>query len=204
VLPSFVQVGAEVQVTGTVNTFPTTGLIRGTEIDGPQTFTLVSAANPLPAPVQITAAMDSPSGGINQFSRFEGMRVAIDSVTSTSGTDASLNESTETNTSNGRFYGVVTGVPRPFRERGIAVTDTTFGPAPAGVPTWDSNPELLNFDSKAFGAPAIDLTSNATLIGCRRCDGYVVRVAGDHPRQSDASDGDWADDSGAGPSAGAE
>jgi predicted extracellular nuclease len=165
VLPSFVQVGAEVQVAGTVNTFPTSGLIRGTEIDGPQTFTLLSTSNPLPAPVQITAAMDSPSGGIQQFSRFEGMRVAIDSVTTTSGTDASLNESTETNTSNGRFYGVVTGVPRPFREPGIAVTDTTFGPVPAGVPIWDSNPELLEFDSKAFGAPAIDLTSNTTLTG---------------------------------------
>jgi hypothetical protein len=165
VLPSFVQVGAEVQVTGVVNTFPATGLIRGTEIDGPETFTLLSAANPLPAPVQITAAMDSPSGGVQQFSRFEGMRVAIGSVTTTSGTDASLNESTETNTSNGQFYGVVTGVPRPFREPGIGVTDTTFGPVPAGVPIWDSNPELLSFDSKAFGAPAIDLTSNATLSG---------------------------------------
>jgi hypothetical protein len=164
-LPAFVQVGAMVQVTGTVNTFPTTGLIRGTEIDGPQTFTLLSAGSPLPAPVQITAAMDSPSGGVQQFSRFEGMRVAIDSVTTASGTDASLNESTETNTSNGRFYGVVTGVPRPFREPGIGVTDTTFGPVPAGVPIWDSNPELLNFDSKAFGAPAIDLTSNTTLTG---------------------------------------
>jgi uncharacterized protein len=165
VLPSFVQVGAEVQVTGTVNTFPATGLIRGTEIDGPQTFTLLSSGNPLPAPVQITAAMDSPSGPITQFSRFEGMRVAISSVTTTSGTDASLNESTETNTSNGQFYGVVTGVPRPFREPGIGVTDTVFGPVPAGVPIWDANPELLNFDSLAFGAPAIDLTSNATLTG---------------------------------------
>src|SRR5439155_21327567 len=47
VLPSFVQVGAEVQVTGTVNTYPATGLIRGTEIDGPQTFTLLSTGNPL-------------------------------------------------------------------------------------------------------------------------------------------------------------
>jgi uncharacterized protein len=165
VLPSFVQVGAEVQVTGTVNTFPATGLIRGTEIDGPQTFTLLSMGNPLPAPVEITSAMDSPSGPITQFSRFEGMRVAINSVTTTSGTDASLNESAETNTSNGQFYGVVTGVPRPFREPGIAVTDTVFGPVPAGVPIWDANPELLNFDSLAFGAPAIDLTSNATLTG---------------------------------------
>lgn len=165
VLPSFVQVGAEIQVTGTVNTYPTTGLIRGTEIDGPQTFTLLSTGNPLPAPVQITAAMDSPSGGVQQFSRFEGMRVAISSVTTTSGTDASLNEPTETNTSNGLFYGVVTGVPRPFREPGIAVTDTVFGPVPAGVPIWDSNPELLEFDSLSFGAPAIDLTSNTTLTG---------------------------------------
>ena len=165
VLPSFVQVGAEVQVAGTVNTFPTTGLIRGTEIDGPQTFTLLSTSNPLPAPVQITAAMDSPSGGVQQFSRLESMRVAIDSATTTSGTDASLNESTETNTSNGQFFGVVTGVPRPFREPGIAATDTTFGPVPAGVPIWDSNPELLLFDSKTFGGSAIDLTSNTTLTG---------------------------------------
>ena len=164
-LPSFVQVGAEVQVTGVVNTFPTTGLIRGTEIDGPQTFTLLSTGNTLPAPVQITAAMDSPSGGIFEFSRFEGMRVVIDSVTSTSGTDANLTETTETNVSNGLFYGVVTGVPRPFREPGIGVTDTTFGPVPAGIPIWDSNPELIEFDSLAFGAPAIDLTSNATLTG---------------------------------------
>src|SRR5258705_3400718 len=115
VLPSFVQVGAEVQVTGTVNTYPATGLFRGTEIDGPEPFTLLSTGNRLPAPVQITAARDSPSGPITQFSRFEGMRVAIGSVTTTSGTDASLNESAETNTSNGQFYGVVTGVPRPFR-----------------------------------------------------------------------------------------
>jgi uncharacterized protein len=115
-LPSFIVPGAEVQVTGTVNTFPLSSLTPDTEIDGPQSFTLLSTNNPLPEPVQITAAMDSPSGGIRQFSRYEGMRVAIDSLTTTSGTDASLTESTETNRSNGRFYGVVTGcaasVPR--------------------------------------------------------------------------------------------
>ena len=164
-LPSYIQMGNEVQVTGTVATYPPTGLTPGTEIDGPQTFTLLSTGNPLPAPMTITPAMDSPSGGVKQFTRFEGMRVAIDSLTTTSGTDASLNESTETNTSNGRFYGVVTGVARPFREPGLRVTDTTFGPLPAGVPVWDSNPELLFIDSVAFGGPAIDLTSNATVTG---------------------------------------
>lgn len=162
--PAYIALGNEVQVTGTVNTYPSTGLTPGTEIDSP-TFTLLSTNNPLPAPVTITAAMDSPSGGVYQFTRFEGSRVAIDSLTTTSGTDASLNEATETNTSNGRFYGVVTGVPRPFREPGVAVTDTLFGPVPAGVPVWDSNPELLQIDTKTFGGAAIDLTSNTVLTG---------------------------------------
>jgi predicted extracellular nuclease len=162
--PAFIALGNEVQVSGTVNTFPATGLTPGTEIEGP-TYTLLSTGNALPAPVTITAAMDSPSGGIFQFSRLEGSRVAIDSLTTTSGTDASLNESTETNTSNGRFYGMVTGVPRPFLEPGVSIMDTTFGPLPPGVPVFDSNPELLFIDSKTFSGTAIDLTSNSTVTG---------------------------------------
>jgi predicted extracellular nuclease len=163
--PAFIAIGNEVQVTGTVNTYPPTGLTPGTEIDGPQTFTLLNSNLPLPAPVTITAAMDSPSGGVYQFARLEGSRVTIDSLTTTSGTDASLNEAAEINTSNGRFYGVVTGVARPFREPGVAITDTLFGPLPPGVPVWDSNPELLFIDSKTFGGAAIDLTSSSTVTG---------------------------------------
>ena len=164
-IPSYVALGAEVQVSGTVNTYPTTSLTPGTEIDGPQTFSLLSTGNALPAAVTITAAQDSPSGGIKQFAKYEGMRVAISSMTTTSGTDASLTETTETNTSNGRFYGVVTGVARPFREPGIAVTDTAIGTVPSTIPVWDSNPELIYVDSLATGGPAIDLTSNATVTG---------------------------------------
>jgi len=165
VKPAFIALGNEVQVTGTVNTYPPAGLTPGTEIDGPQTFTLLSSGNALPPAVTITAGMDSPAGGIYQFARLEGMRVAIDSLTTTSGTDATLSEAAEINTSVGRFYGVVTGVPRPFREPGIALTDTTYGPIPAGIPRWDSNPELLYIDSKTFGGAAIDLTSNSTVTG---------------------------------------
>ena len=171
-LPSFIQIGNVVQVTGVVNSFPTTGPTPGTEIDGPQTFTLLTTGNRLPAPVTITAAMDSPTGGIRQFSMFEGMRVAIGSMTTTSGTDATLTETTETNVSNGLFYGVVTGVPRPFREPGLSLLEPSL---PAGtnecsttvttncVPVWDSNPELIEVDSKSFGGAPIDLTSNTTL-----------------------------------------
>lgn len=162
--PSYIAIGNEVQVTGTVSTYPSASLTPGTEIDSPQ-FTLLSTNQALPASVTITATMDSSSGGIYQFTRLEGMRVQIDSFTTTSGTDASLNEAAEINTSNGRFYGVVTGVSRPFREPGVSVTDTTFGSLPPGVPRWDSNPELLYLDSLAFGGPAINLTSNTTLTG---------------------------------------
>jgi predicted extracellular nuclease len=83
-LPSYIQIGNEVQVTGKVATFPATGLTPGTEIDGPQTFTLLTTGNPLPTPITITQAMDSPSGGVKQFAKYEGMRVAIDSLTTTS------------------------------------------------------------------------------------------------------------------------
>lgn len=162
--PSYIAIGNEVQVTGTVATYPPAVLTPGTEIDDPQT-TLLATNRPLPTSVTITAAMDSPSGGIYQFTRYEGMRVAIGSLTTTSGTGATLNEAAETNTSNGRFYGVVTGVPRPFREPGVSVTDTVFGPVPPGVPLWDSNPELLYIDSLVLGGPAINLTSKSTLTG---------------------------------------
>ena len=163
--PAYITPGAEIQVSGTVNTYPLTAVTPGTEIDGPQTFTLLSTGNGLPTPVTISSTMDSPSGGVMQFSRFEGMRVAIGSLTTTSGTDANLNETTETNTSDGLFYGVVTGVPRPFREPGISVTDTAYGPIPPSIPLWDSNPELLEIDSLSFGGPAINVTSNATVTG---------------------------------------
>ena len=173
-LPSYIQVGAEVEVSGKVATYPTAGPTPGTEIDGPQMFTLLSTGNLLPMPVTITQAMDSPSGGIFQFTRFEGMRVAINSFTTTSGTDASLNESTETNTSNGLFYGTVAGVPRPFREPGISVLEPAL---PAGtrecstsgqtdcVPVWDANPELLEIDSKSFGGTPLNVTSETNLTG---------------------------------------
>lgn len=163
--PSYIAIGNEVQVSGKVSTYPATSLTPGTEIDGPQTFTLLSTGNALPPAVKITQMMDSPSGGIYQFTKFEGMRVAVDSLTTTSGTGGTLTESTETNVSTGRFYGVVTGVPRPFRESGVSITDTAYGPLPAGVPVWDSNPELLYVDSKALGGTPIDLTSNTVLTG---------------------------------------
>ena len=78
--PSYVVVGNEVQVSGTIQTYPTDSLTPSTEIASP-TFSLLSTGNALPPAVTITQAMDSPSGGIYQFMRLEGMRVTIASMT---------------------------------------------------------------------------------------------------------------------------
>lgn len=165
-LPSYISLGNEVQVTGTVQMYSyNPSLTQAVEITSPS-FTELSSNNPLPDPITLTATSDSPSGGINQFTRYEGMRVAIRSLTTTSPTDASLNEVTETNTSNGFFYGVVTGVPRPFREPGISLLEPTL---PTGTPStvtrWDGNPEVLEIDSRSTGGAAIDVTSNMVLSG---------------------------------------
>ena len=111
--------------------------------------------------------MDSPSGGVKQFTKYEGMRVAIDSLTTTSGTGATLTESDgDEYVSNGRFYGVLTGVARPFREPGLGYDGSVvWVRCRRAFRSVDSNPELLYIDSLAFGGPAIDLTSNATVTG---------------------------------------
>lgn len=171
--PATVAVGQLLQLSGRVSTYPTTSKTPGTEIDSPTAYAVLNASVTLPTPITLTTAQASPTGGILQFAKYEGMRVAIASFTTTSGTGASLSEATETNTSNGQFYGVVTGITRPFREPGLSVTEPALptganlcpiaAPAAACIPQWDSNPELLLVDSRATGAAPIDLTSVTTL-----------------------------------------
>ncbi len=56
--------------------------------------------------------MLTPSGGLYQLTPYEGMRVTVASMTAVSGTNGSItsaNEPTETATSTGYFYAVITG-----------------------------------------------------------------------------------------------
>jgi uncharacterized protein len=126
--------------------------------------TLLSTGNQLPAPVTLTAADTNPKGTIEQLERFEGMRVHVDSLTATAPTQGNVTEPSATSTSNGTFYGVITGIARPFREPGIETPD----PAPAGSPCcilrFDANPERLRVDSDAQpGAITLDVTTGATV-----------------------------------------
>ena len=121
----------------------------------------MSTGNPLPAAITLTASDTSPTGSIEQLERFEGMRVHVDSLTAVSPTQGTINETNATSTSNGVFYGVITGVDRPFREPGVEVPDPLPPGSPCCVPRFDANPERLRVDSDAIGAPALEVTSGA-------------------------------------------
>lgn len=163
-----VALGNYVQVTGTVQTYPavTVSKTPATEITSP-TVTLLSAVSPLPTPVTLTTAMLSPTGGLYQLTPYEGMRVSVPSMTTTSGTNGSItssNEVTETATSTGYFYAVITGTPRPFREPGIDIRDPAVPGTPAGVAHFDDNPERIIVNSVLTGGPSIEVSTGAVLV----------------------------------------
>ncbi|MBP7376080.1 MAG: endonuclease/exonuclease/phosphatase family protein, partial [Pyrinomonadaceae bacterium] len=162
-----VSLGNLVQVEGTVTEFrPRTERIflSITEITKP-TVKVVSKDNPLPAPIVLTAADLDPKGKLDQMERFEGMRVTGDFV-AVAPTGGFTNEKTGISGSNGVFFVVLQGTPRPFREPGLGILQILVDKLPNTVPAFDMNPELLRIDSsQQEGAKAIDVTAGATLKG---------------------------------------
>jgi len=159
-------VGNLVQVTGTVSEFiPSSdpNSPPSTEISGSPTISLISTGNPLPTPVTLTAVDTDPAGPIDQLEKYEGMRVHVDVLNVVGPTDGTVNEANATSTSNGIFFGILPGVARPFREPGVQLPDPLPAGAPANVPRFDTNPELICVDSDALGGAAIDVTSGATV-----------------------------------------
>jgi predicted extracellular nuclease len=167
--PAAAAIGNSVQVSGTVAEFipssdPNSPSL--TEISGSPTVTLISTGNALPAPVVITASDTTPNGGLFQLEKYEGMRVSINSLTVVSPTDGTVNETNATSTSNGIFYGVITGVNRPYREAGVQIPDPLPLPTPNpnNIPRFDANPERLRIDSDAqTAATALNVTTDAVV-----------------------------------------
>jgi len=164
--PLSVAVGNSLCVTGTVSEFvPASnpnGLVQ-TELTF-VTITLLSTGNVLPAPVVITSSDTDPSGGLTQLEKYEGMRVKVNSLTVVAPTDGTPTETSATSTSSGFFYGVVTGVNRPFREPGIELPDPLPPAAPATITRWDANPELIAVASRGlFNGTIIDVATGAVL-----------------------------------------
>jgi predicted extracellular nuclease len=163
--PAAAAIGNSVCVTGTVLEFiPSTdpNSPSQTELTSPSVL-LISAGNPLPAPVTLTSADTDPTGSIYQLEKYESMRVQVNSLTVVAPTQGNKNETNATSISNGFFYGVITGVSRPFREPGIQVPNPLPSGAPATVIRWDANPELIGVGSSALGGTALDVATGAIL-----------------------------------------
>ena len=163
--PAAAAVGHSVDVVGVVQEFVPPQDVNSpptTEIVGPPLVSQLTTGNPLPAPVTLTATDTDPTGSIEQLERVEGMRVHVASLTAVAPTQGSITESSATSVTNGVFYGVITGVARPFREPGIEVPDPLPSGSPCCVPSFDANPERLRVDSDGQpGAAALEVTTGA-------------------------------------------
>jgi len=163
--PAAAAVGNEVDVIATVQEFVAADFSPPlTELSGTPVVAVLSTGNPLPTPVTITAADTYPATSIEQLERLEGMRVRVDSLTVVAPTDGSVTESSASGNSNGVFFTVVTGVPRPFREAGIEEPLPLPAGAPATVPRFDANPERIRVDSDGqVGVTRLEVSSGAVI-----------------------------------------
>ncbi len=173
--PAAAALGNLVQVSATVAEYiPTADPLQPplTELTTP-TVSLLSAGNPLPAAFQLTATFPDPAGGYGQLERIEGMRASVASLTVVAPTQGNLSEANATSTSNGVFFGVVTGVARPFREAGIQDPD----PATPPVPVFDTNPERIRVDGDGLtGGTAVDVATDAVVTGLVGPVDYTFRT----------------------------
>jgi len=165
--PAAAALGNSICVTGNVQEFiPSTdpNSPPQTELSSATNIFAISTGNPLPPAVVLTTADTDPNGGIFQLEKYESMRVQVSAMTVVAPTQGNVNEANATATSNGIFYGVITGIPRPFREPGVQQPDPLPAGSPCCVTRWDANPELIGVNSLGLtGSMAIDVASGATL-----------------------------------------
>lgn len=164
--PNVVQ-GDSVSVSGLVSEYATSGDPSAaplTELAGNPSVTVLSSGNPLPTPIEITAADIDPNGAIDQLERYEGMRVHIDTLNVVAPTGGSVNEVNATGTSNGVFFGVIPGLPRPFRQAGIELPAAPPAGAPGGIPLWNGAPQRIRVDTRSLSS-ALDVTTGAVVSG---------------------------------------
>ncbi len=171
-------IGNLVSVTGTVDEYfpkPDPQSLTVTQLrmkKSTDTIFVESKSNPLPKPVVLTIK-NFKENTIDQLEKYEGMRVTVAKLTVVAPTGGRGDEDKGTSESNGTFYAVVKGLPRPFREIGFDIYDQLTMPAEVqdklikDVPKmkrFDHNPERLRIESTAqLGAQALDVTTFAEI-----------------------------------------
>ncbi|MCI0696641.1 lamin tail domain-containing protein [candidate division KSB1 bacterium] len=132
-----VNVGDLVNVTGEVVEF-----FNFTEFSNNPTVTTVSSGNPLPPAIQfddMTPVPNQPQSVV-EYERFECMLVQI-----VNGVVAASNQTFGSDPIAEAL--IVAGPNRPFREPGVEY------PGLPGLPVWDRNPEIFEFDPDRLGQP---------------------------------------------------
>ncbi len=184
-------IGNLVSVTGTITEYvpksepmslPVTELSFYKDKDS---MSVESKANVLPKPV-ILKAEDFKSGVIDALERYEGMRVEVKELTVVAPTGGRVDDKNGTADSNGTFYGVLRGFPRPFREVGYELYDyillsdkdkDKMKKDYPKIPLFDNNPERLRIESTAqLGGQAIDTTSLAEIKNLTGVMHYAYRA----------------------------
>ncbi len=171
VIPGAVTVGNIIRLNGNVSEWvPASYPNQSSETRlSVNSLVVLSTGNPLPAPVFVTGSdTTSPSGiaghPLDTLEEFEGMRVVLGSFSVMTPTEGTIDEPSATATSNGIFYGIVSGVARPFREPGIPISDPVPPPNPPNVPRFDENPERIRVESAALsGSVPLNVPSGAII-----------------------------------------
>ena len=108
----------------------------------------------------------------------------VDAMSVSGPTDGNLSEANATSTSNGVFFGVIAGIPQPFREPGVQLPDPLPAGAPATVTRWDTNPEILRVNTAVqTGSVKLDVTTGATVTSLDRTAGFQLALL-HHPHRS--------------------
>lgn len=169
-------IGNLVTVSGTVTEYfpkadpyslPTTEISMKRNLD---TIDVESKGNTLPKPI-VLGENDLSQKVLDQLERYEGMRVAVADLTVVAPTGGRVDEKTGDADSDGTFYGVLTGMPRPFRGPGLDIYDYQLLPDKEKeaikkdypkISIFDHNPERLRVESATqLGSQAINVTSFA-------------------------------------------
>lgn len=180
--PSEATVGNLISVSGTVEEFKynsDASSLTVTELShrrDTDSIRVISTGNELPKPVILKVEDFTPTGsslndkllsGISIVEKYEGMRVFVPSMTVVAPTYGKFDPRSNMSISYGSFYGVVDGLPRPFRQPGLDANafflskdrDQWIKDHPK-MGIFDTNPEALRIESTAqLGAQTIDVAA---------------------------------------------
>lgn len=142
-------IGNLVSVTGYIDEYTPRGPVSLsiTQISmtkGRDMIQVLSKNNPLPKPI-ILSPGDFLPATIDQLERYESMRVQVLDLTTVSPSGGRANGTTFE--SNGTFYGVLTGTPRPYREPGFDLYDYIFMTDKEKENLKKTFPKVLLFDN---------------------------------------------------------